>query len=131
MQIRAAIALLVFTVLANAQDSAYAPKNQLIPGPPCLTMKGAWTGAPSSECTEATHRTWLEDVRHWRMERRIRIGYNPSRYELPESQWIQSSFMQPQMMVHDRYFYDPVAGKYTIDRYLDDLENATAESIRY
>ena len=36
--------------------------------------------------------------------------------------WTQSSFMQPQMMVQDRYFYDPVAGKYTVDRYLDDLE---------
>ena len=30
--------------------------------------------------------------------------------------------MQPQMMVEDRYFYDPVAGRYTVDRYLDDLE---------
>src|SRR5438093_1384711 len=30
--------------------------------------------------------------------------------------------MQPQMMVQDRYFYDPAAGKYTVDRYLDDLE---------
>jgi hypothetical protein len=46
----------------------------------------------------------------------------PSRYELPRSQWTQSSFMQPQMMVQDRYFYDPVAGRYTVDRYLDDLE---------
>ena len=36
--------------------------------------------------------------------------------------WAQSSFIQPQMMVQDRYFYDPVAGKYTVDRYLDDLE---------
>ncbi len=26
------------------------------------------------------------------------------------------------MMVEDRYFYDPVAGKYTVDKYLDDLE---------
>ncbi len=26
------------------------------------------------------------------------------------------------MMVEDRYFYDPVAGKYTVDRYLDDLD---------
>ena len=26
------------------------------------------------------------------------------------------------MMVQDRYFYDPVAHKYTVDRYLDDLE---------
>jgi len=30
--------------------------------------------------------------------------------------------MQPQMMVEDRYFYDPVAHRYTVDRYLDDLE---------
>jgi formylglycine-generating enzyme required for sulfatase activity len=30
--------------------------------------------------------------------------------------------MQPQMMVQDRYFYDPISGKYTVDRYLDDLE---------
>src|SRR5258708_36340058 len=26
------------------------------------------------------------------------------------------------MMVEDRYFYDPLARKYTVDRYLDDLE---------
>ena len=26
------------------------------------------------------------------------------------------------MMVEDRFFFDPVAGKYTVDRYLDDLE---------
>jgi formylglycine-generating enzyme required for sulfatase activity len=26
------------------------------------------------------------------------------------------------MMVQDRYFYDPVVGKYTVDRYLDDLK---------
>jgi formylglycine-generating enzyme required for sulfatase activity len=30
--------------------------------------------------------------------------------------------MQPQMMVHDRFLYDPVQHKYTVDRYLDDLE---------
>ena len=36
--------------------------------------------------------------------------------------WTQSSFIQPQMMVQDRYFYDPVAHSYTVDRYLDDLD---------
>ena len=25
-------------------------------------------------------------------------------------------------MVEDRYFYDPETGRYTVDRYLDDLE---------
>jgi iron(II)-dependent oxidoreductase len=56
------------------------------------------------------------------MERRIRTGYNDARYKMPALQWTQSSFIQPQLMVQDRYFYDPVAHKYTVDRYLDDLE---------
>jgi formylglycine-generating enzyme required for sulfatase activity len=68
------------------------------------------------------HELWLKDIQHWRAERLIRIAYDGSRYDLPGLKWTQSSFMQPQMMVHDRYFYDPVAGKYTVDRYLDDLD---------
>ncbi|HEX4785544.1 MAG TPA: SUMF1/EgtB/PvdO family nonheme iron enzyme [Candidatus Sulfotelmatobacter sp.] len=92
-----------------------------LPSPPCLTLRGIWQGG-SPACTPSTHRDWLAEITHWRTERRIYIGYDPSRYELPQLQWAQHSFMQPQMMVHDRYFYDPVAGKYTVDRYLDDLE---------
>jgi formylglycine-generating enzyme required for sulfatase activity len=84
-------------------------------------MRGAWEGS-FTPCNAGSHREWLNDVTHWRMERRIRIGYDPARYQLPAFQWAQSSFMQPQMMVHDRYFYDPVTGKYTVDRYLDDLD---------
>jgi gamma-glutamyl hercynylcysteine S-oxide synthase len=52
----------------------------------------------------------------------IRLGFDGSRYELPELRWTQSSFLQPQMMVQDRYFYDRVAHRYTVDRYLNDLE---------
>lgn len=52
----------------------------------------------------------------------IRIGYDGAQYDRPELKWTQRSFIQPQMMVEDRYFYDPVAGKYTVDRYLNDLE---------
>ncbi len=120
------LAALLFLVLGSAfeaksQDAIHRPKNQLIPAPECFTLKGAWEGGHKA-CTEASHQLWLKDVQHWRMERKIRIGYDSARYERPELQWTQSSFMQPQMMVHDRYFYDPVAGKYTVDRYLDDLE---------
>lgn len=106
---------------AFAQDTHYPPKGQLIPAPSCLTMKGAWEGG-YIPCTPATHAAWLKDVTHWRYERRIRIGYNGWRYEQPALAWTQSSFIQPQMMVEDRYFYDPVAGRYTVDRYLDDLK---------
>jgi formylglycine-generating enzyme required for sulfatase activity len=113
--------LILLPMAMLAQDTQFAPIKQLIPAPPCLTMKGLWT-RPSAICTEDAHTRWLADIRHWRDERKIRIGYDGKRYELPEFQWTQSSFMQPQMMVHDRYFYDSVTNRYTVDRYLDDLQ---------
>ena len=117
------IALLILAVAttSSAQDSHFSPKGQQIPVPECLTMKGLWEGG-SKPCNQTEHDTWLADITHWRRERRIRVGYDGARYDLPALQWTQSSFIQPQMMVQDRYFYDPVAGKYTVDQYLDDLE---------
>ena len=65
---------------------------------------------------------WLADMKKWRELKLAKIKYDGAEYERPELKWCQSAFVQPQMMVEDRYFYDPVAGKYTVDRYLDDLE---------
>ena len=114
------LACVSFSTTISAQDSAYKPVNQQIPAPSCLTTHGAWEGG-SSACSADTHTTWLKDIHHWKTERLIRIGYNGDRYANPNAEWAQSSFMQPQMMVQDRYFYDSVTGKYTVDRYLDDL----------
>ena len=88
-----------------AQDPAVRPEGYHFAGPD----------------TPADFPKWIADMKRWRMEYLKRIGYNGSEYDRPELKWTQSSFMQPQMMVEDRYFYDPVAGKYTVDRYLDDL----------
>jgi iron(II)-dependent oxidoreductase len=125
-QIRVAVAIFLILFLASliskAQDSNFSPNDQQIPVPACLSSaKDLWI-AGAKLCTPAEHEAWLADINHWRDERRIRIGYGSSRYDRPEFKWAQSSFIQPQMMAHDRYFYDPVAGKYTVDRYLDDLE---------
>jgi gamma-glutamyl hercynylcysteine S-oxide synthase len=106
---------------AHAQDTLYPAHGQQIPGPDCMNLHYAWEG-PTATCPPFMHERWLRDLEHWRAERRIRIAYDDSRYDLPALKWTQSSFMQPQMMVQDRYLYDPVAGKYTVDRYLDDLE---------
>lgn len=119
-------AALVLSLAAScyAQDSRFAPSvfmDELIPAPPCLTLRNAWEGGGAA-CTPLTHKEWLADLTHWRLERRIRVGFDPSRYMQSTLEWTQSSFIQPQMMVHDRYFYAPTEGKYTVDRYLDDLE---------
>jgi gamma-glutamyl hercynylcysteine S-oxide synthase len=87
-----------------------------------MNLHFAWQNVLQPECPPGVRLRWLTDLEHWRAERRIRVAFDPSRYETPELQWTQSSFIQPQMMVQDRYFYDPLAGRYTVDRYLDDLE---------
>jgi len=108
---------------AFAQDSAFHPHDEQIDAPPCDLVPDA-----SSEfnkavvCGEKNISEWLSDLQHWRQEKLLRIGYEDENYERPEFHWTQSSLVQTQMMVHDRYFFDPSSGKYTVNRYLDDLE---------
>jgi gamma-glutamyl hercynylcysteine S-oxide synthase len=119
------LAATAFVNLVSAQDTKYVPggmwEQPMITAPQCYAPKDAWEPGDADRACE-THEAWLNDITHWRAERRIRIGYDGSRYQIPSLQWTQRSFIQPQMMVEDRYFYDPVAGKYTVDRYLDDLQ---------
>ena len=65
---------------------------------------------------------WLEEMKVWRTEHLIRMGYDDSEYRRKDLLWSQRNFVHVQMMVEDRYFYDPALGKYTVDKYLDDLE---------
>ena len=100
------IPVCLLTLTAFAQDTRYPPDGQQIPGP------------PSKEATA----DWLSEVTRYRTERRVRTGLTGEIYSRPELKWTQSSFIQPQSMVEDRYLYDPASRQYTIDRFLDDLD---------
>src|SRR5579871_2803952 len=107
---------------ADERDYDYVPRDasasRMIDGPKCLSL-GALAGyAP---CDPGSHQEFLDAIHHWRMERRIYVGYDGGRYAAPAQQWVQSAFLQPLMMVEDRYLFDPATAKYTVDRYLDDL----------
>jgi len=86
------VILLVVASMLSAQDTHYRPDKQQISTPTCLAMKGAWEGG-SKACTQDEHAAWLADIRHWRDERRIRIGYDGSRYDLPALKWTQVQFL--------------------------------------
>ena len=108
-------------MLADAEAIPRAPyKQQMINGPDCLAS------APleflRKTCAAADHRSWLAEIEAWRAERRVRVGADASRYDDPSLKWIQSSFIQPQVMVEDRYLYDPVTRRYTVDRLLADFK---------
>jgi gamma-glutamyl hercynylcysteine S-oxide synthase len=107
-----------------AQDTGYPPQEEQIPGPDNAVEnvgQCCYNKDPQGKFLSKRD-VWLADLKHWRQEQLIRMGYDGSQYDRPELKWTQSSFIQPQMMIEERYFYDLQSGKYTVDRYLDDLE---------
>lgn len=98
--------LFLAAFIGLAQDTKSPPQGQQLPGPP-----------EKSDTTD-----WQKQVQGWRAEERVRAGLSTEAYERQDLKWAQSSFIQPQSMVEDRYFYDPAQRRYTVDRYLDDLD---------
>lgn len=113
------VALLAFCItwMGMAQNNPHRPEGNQISGPGQGSGMQEWKTGASADFDD-----WLRDIKAWRHEQLTRMGYNDAQYRRPELQWAQRNFIQPQMMAEERYFYDPVTGKYTVDRYLDDLQ---------
>ncbi|MDR3702676.1 MAG: SUMF1/EgtB/PvdO family nonheme iron enzyme [Candidatus Sulfopaludibacter sp.] len=103
---RLAICLFAMAAMAPGQDTKYPPQGQQFPGPPAKPDTAEW----------------LQELQRYREERRVRAGLDGELYDRPDLRWAQSSFIQPQVMVEDRYLYDPAARRYTVDRFLGDLD---------
>lgn len=109
---------------ASGQDTQFQPQGDQIPGPYSPTAKPEWASELEAWKTSQSgnHKKWLEDLKSWRREELIRIGFEDSQYKRPEFLWTQRDFISPQAMVEDRYFFDVVTGKYTVGRFLADLK---------
>ncbi len=122
--IMASLAAAAMTSAMAADSPQFAGKfntEQQIKGPDCLALQWSQQPGASYGCSQAQLTQWRATLVRWRAERLNQGGYDDKRYRDPALAWTQSSFVQPQLMAHDRYFYDPVAGQYTVGRYLDDL----------
>jgi iron(II)-dependent oxidoreductase len=110
MRCKIFILLLAFTSIA-LNTIAQAPAKQ-----------GNWNELLAGPAKPAEFKAWHQAMVSWRQKVRDSLTYKGDKYNLPGLKWVQSSYIQTQMMVEDRYFYDPVTGKYTVDRYLNDLK---------
>ncbi|HEX3601832.1 MAG TPA: hypothetical protein VHU84_16885, partial [Lacipirellulaceae bacterium] len=97
--------LIVFTCNVRAEELIFPNGNELISGPK----------------EPADRDAWIAKMQSWRDSARKRIDFKDEQYRRSELKWAGSAYVQPQAMVEDRYFYDPVARKYTVDCYLDDV----------
>lgn len=97
----------LFPAIALGQGTPLATPGEVIHGPAVGEDNAAW----------------LRTMHEWRQTRRAELRYEGSQYDRPELAWAQRSFIQTLVMVEERYLYDPATGRYTVDRYLDDLES--------
>ncbi|KAG1465718.1 hypothetical protein G6F46_002811 [Rhizopus delemar] len=77
---------------------------------------------------------WNTRIKKWRMEQQIKrkeISHSSTGYDMPCLKWAQESYVQPNVMLHDLYLFDPVTNKYTVSKLLKDIEEryGTIDSI--
>ncbi|CAE7360333.1 SUMF2 [Symbiodinium pilosum] len=87
---------------------------------PVLSLgKGCWDQPETLPPPhQQSHSEWLTELKSWRAAHLQ--GYKGEVYKDPSLTWTRTSFIQPQVHLYDRYLFD---GSWTVDRYLDDLEN--------
>jgi formylglycine-generating enzyme required for sulfatase activity len=68
---------------------------------------------------------WLAGMLAYREENRPRVQppETGDPYAASALLWVQRGFIQPLMMAHERYFYDPGSRRYTVSHYLGDLRH--------
>ncbi|MHA4808813.1 formylglycine-generating enzyme family protein [Flavitalea flava] len=72
--------------------------------------------------TPVLREAWLEGMKKWRTDQKTKLQYSDRGYIRPELGWMKDCFIYAQVMAHERFLYDPVIRKYTVDRYLNDLK---------
>jgi hypothetical protein len=86
--------LCLLPAIAGGQDVQLKTPGEVIHGPAAAEDNAAW----------------LRAMCQWRQKRRAETGYDGSEYSRPELAWAQRSFIQPLVMVEERYLYDSSAG---------------------
>jgi hypothetical protein len=71
---------------------------------------------------------WLRTIRAWRVSCRAQIRYTGAIYDVPELRWARTNFVQPQAHPYDRYLWNATTQRWTVDAFLDDLDERYAAS---
>ena len=68
--------------------------------------------------TQETFESWWYQLQSDIAESNISLSV----YDEESLSWARTSFIQPQLMLHDRFIYDRSTDKWTVDKYLNDLK---------
>ncbi|MEC5143902.1 SUMF1/EgtB/PvdO family nonheme iron enzyme [Chitinophaga sp. 212800010-3] len=87
-----------------------------------IRLQGVEKELIAGPATQGQRAQWLDSLQQWRTHEKNRLQYNGNEYTRKELSSNGAVAMYAQIMAHDRFLYDPVSRKYTVDRFLNDLE---------
>lgn len=65
---------------------------------------------------------WNARLRKHRLEQQNKKETHiTSGHDVPELEWVQTSYVQPHVMANDLFLFDPKTNKYTVDKYVQGL----------
>ena len=67
-----------------------------------------------------SYETWKTEFDSWIEDASKNV--NLSIYDDESISWARTSFVQPQLMVHDRFLYDRMLNTWTVEKYLNDVK---------
>ena len=88
-------------------------------GPPLVGGGDLFT-APAAQ-TSAEYKAWMTNLSKWRQAQLKKLVQTPRVSARPELAWALSAFVEVQVMIHDRYLYNRTSRRWTVDRFLSDV----------
>ena len=89
----------------------------------CTASATAATGGQQypgpDDQSPAAFTAWFAEYQEWRDG--TAASFDLSNYDRPDVLSWRTSFIQPQLMMHDKYLYDRSTSTWTVDRYLNDV----------
>ena len=69
--------------------------------------------------SKETYDAWKSELDRWVEDASKSV--NTSIYDDDRVSWARTSFVQPQLMFHDRFLYDRIKDEWTVEKYLADV----------
>ena len=112
--------LLLLLLLSTATPSSSSPS--ACTPPPSLALGRLQLRPPPLPGNATAYASWLSSMQSFRTACLAEVMPSGAAFEVPALAWTRTAYMQPLMMPFDRMFYDDASGKWTVDRWLADLQ---------
>ena len=78
---------------------------------------------PPQQNNQSVWLAWLSEARSWKSQLLLNISYSNPFFNDPNLNWTRRNYISPQIQATDLYLYDSKQKKYTVEKFIADIES--------